>query len=215
MKKLCIFDLDGTLVDSLPDIAAALDAALSVFGLQGFSLEQYRRKVGNGAKTLCARCLPPGKESLLPALLSEYNRRYLGACAVHTAPYPGMENLLRQLRTAGIKTAVISNKPHSQMLEVLSSVLSAVHLDLALGQREKVPIKPAPDALLEMLHAMRIAPENTLYVGDSPEDVRFGKSAGVQTCSVLWGYRDRSELEAAGPDFFAETPEDILRITGV
>lgn len=215
MKQLCVFDLDGTLINSLPDIASALNGALAHFCLPGFSLAEYRRKVGNGAKRLCTRCLPAGKEALLPELLAEYDRRYIRACASDTAPFPGIPELLCKLRDAGIKTAIISNKPHPQTLEVLSSVLAGIPFDLALGQREGIPLKPAPDALLETLHTLSIPPEDTLYIGDSPEDVRFGKAADVDTCAVLWGYRDKEELEEAGPDHLAARPADILRFAGV
>lgn len=215
MYKLCVFDLDGTIINSLPDIGTAMDKALSQLNLPGFTQAEYRRKVGNGAKVLCQRCLPEGKEALLPELLSLYNNLYLGACAVNTAPYPGALEMLAALQAANIRTAVISNKPHAQTLEVLATVLSGVKFDLALGQREGVPLKPAPDALLEAMRVLSAAPEDTLYIGDSPVDVRFGKAAGVDTCAVLWGYRDRAELEAEKPTYFAETPEMLLRSAGL
>ena len=211
MTKLCVFDLDGTLVDSLPDISAAMTAALGELGLPAFTLGEYRRKVGNGARVLCARCLPEGREELLEPLLARYNDRYIHHCAERTVPYPGAAALLGALHARGIATAVISNKPHPQTLEVVSRVLPGAPLDLVFGQREGVPLKPAPDALRAVLAQLGTAAGETLYVGDSPVDVRFGKGAGTRTCAVLWGYRTREELLAEHPDALAETPDDVLR----
>lgn len=212
MKKLCVFDLDGTLVNSLPDIGAALDRALAELGLPSFTPEEYRQKVGNGARMLCRRCLPAGREGLLEPLLARYNALYLAHCTERTVPYPGVPALLTALRAKNIRTAVISNKPHEQTLEVAARVLATAPPDVVLGQRPGVPLKPAPDALTALLRAEGLSPADALYVGDSPEDVRFGKGAGVETCAVLWGYRDRAALAAEGPDHLAQDPADILAV---
>lgn len=211
MKKLCVFDLDGTIVNSLPDISAAMTAALTELDLPAFSVAEYRRKVGNGARVLCRRCLPEGREDLLEPLLKRYDDLYIHHCAERTVPFAGMPELLRALHDHGVLTAVISNKPHAQTLEVVAHVLPGVPFDLVFGQREGVPLKPAPDALREVLRALRTAPGDVLYVGDSPVDIQFGQAAEVETCAVTWGYRDRAELEAAHPDCVADTPDEVLR----
>lgn len=212
MKKLIVFDLDGTLVDSLPDISAALNHALASLGLPTFTPDECRRKVGNGARKLCERALPAGQEGLLDELLARYNARYLTHCAELTAPYPGIPELLRALHRTGLRTAVISNKPHAQALEVVPHVLGADAPGIILGQRPGIPLKPAPDALLLLIGELGLRPADVLFVGDSPVDIRFGQGAGVDVCGVSWGYADENDIRALSPTFLVRDPAELAAL---
>ena len=207
MKTGIIFDLDGTLMDSLTDICISVNHMLDHFGLPQRSHAQIRRLVGNGARNLVARVLP-GKDTdpSVEQALAVYMAHYDAHCTENTFPYAGIPELLARLKDI-CPLAIVSNKPHSSVTE-----LCRVHFPdiYALGTVDGLPRKPAGDMVW---HAMKqIGIDRCIYVGDSEVDVETARNAGAACVSVLWGFRDRRELEAAGASRFCEKTEELLGV---
>lgn len=211
MLKGVFFDLDGTLVDSLADIAAAMNRALAKFDLPGFPVEDYRYKVGNGSFILSQRCLPEARKQEAEALRGEYSREYLAACCVHTVPYEGVLEMLQTLRVHGLKLAVITNKPQEQAEEVMH-LLPENAVDGLYGQSRRFPVKPDPSIFHDVMDAFGMQPEEVLYCGDSAVDIEFAHNANAKAIGCNWGFRGSDELQAAGADFLAGTPGELAEI---
>lgn len=211
MIRGVFFDLDGTLVDSLADIAAAMNRALAQWGLPGFSVEDYRYKVGNGSLMLSRRCLPEDRRGEAEALRQDYSREYLAACCVRTKPYEGIVPMLETLRARGLKLAVITNKPQEQAEQVMR-LLPETLWDGLFGQQSRFPVKPEPDIFRFAAGQLGLAPEEVLYCGDSDVDIRFAHNAGAKGLGCVWGFRGREELAAAGADFLADSPARLAEI---
>ena len=218
MYKLCAFDLDGTLVDTVADIAYAANWALEQMGFPPCETESYRRKVGNGMRKLCERALPEEvrqDERILDELVERYDAYYRAHCCDRSRAYPGITELPGALRAAGVRCAVISNKPHPQSMIVLRTLFREDDFFYIEGQSEKFARKPDPEALLDCIAAAGVTKEETVYVGDSDVDAVFARNAGVDCIGCAWGFRGREELEQAGVTCIAETADDILRfVTG-
>lgn len=208
MIRGVFFDLDGTLVDSLADIAAAVNGALEELGLPGCPEADYRHKVGNGIRKLCQRALPAGREDLLEDLIAGYRRRYGENCRERTRPYAGVEALLKTLRAAELKTAVITNKPADQTARVMT-LFRENAVDLVFGQQEPFPVKPDPASFFHVAEKLGLKPGEVVYCGDSDVDIRFAHNAGALGAGCLWGFRGREELEAAGADLLAADPDEL------
>ncbi|MBQ7491622.1 MAG: HAD-IA family hydrolase [Clostridia bacterium] len=208
MIRGVFFDLDGTLVNSLADIAAAVNGALEELGLPGYSEAEYRHKVGNGIRKLCQRTLPAGRENLLEELIGRYRRRYGENCTARTRPYAGTEAMLEDLRAAGLKTAVITNKPADQTARVMT-LFRENAVDLVFGQQEPFPVKPDPASFFHVAEKLGLKPGEVVYCGDSDVDIRFAHNAGALGAGCLWGFRGREELEAAGADLLASGPDEL------
>ena len=209
--KAILFDMDGTVLDTLRDLNAAANRALAEFGFPPMSIDDTRRRVGNGSRRLLELSVPPGTDAATLDRLVEWYLPYYNAHANDTtAPYPGVLALLGALRAARCPLAVVSNKPDRTVRE-----LSAIHfpglLDVAVGENEAggVRRKPWPDTLLAAAAALGERPEDCLYVGDSEVDVLTAACAGMDCASVLWGFRSREELQAAGAKLFFETTEEL------
>lgn len=211
MLKGIFFDLDGTLVNSLADITAAMNKALSKFDLPGFPAEEYRYKVGNGSLILSQRCLPEGRKQEANALRESYSREYLAACCVRTVPYEGILEMLQTLRAHGLKLAVITNKPQEQAEEVMH-LLPENAVDGLYGQSRRFPVKPDPAIFHDVMHTFGMKPEEVLYCGDSAVDIEFAHNTNAKAIGCNWGFRGREELEAAGADFLASTPKELAEI---
>lgn len=203
----CIFDLDGTLANTLDSIACFANGTLEHFGLPTIPVQEYKMMVGNGADVLIARmaarvgaCL---NEEELAALRAEYDRRYESEPMKLVTPYPGIQALLNELKERGIKTGVVSNKPDN-MTRYLVQELFGGALDVVRGQRPDTPKKPDPTAVLETAKEFGLSPKEILYVGDSGVDMETGKNAGMDTCGVLWGFRGKEELLAHGAVYLTE-----------
>ena len=211
--KLVAFDLDGTVADTLADLAASVNAALTLHGLPAYPTEDYRHFVGNGVDNLIRTVLADAYE---PALAEQVKADFGAYYAAHsmdfTTDYPGVAALLARLSADGVMTAVISNKPDAFVPAILRALYPDHRFTYLSGQRAGVPRKPAPDALLLLLDQLDVRPDETLYVGDSDVDVAFAHAAGVKVCGVSWGFRGADELRAAGADRIADTIEDL---TGV
>ena len=211
MVKTVIFDLDGTLLDTLRDIHTGVNLTLAQFGFPPRSLEEIRRFVGNGAVKLLERALPhPVDAQTFQALYRTYDKLYMLHRCDETAPYPGVTALLRQLRAQGIRTAVLSNK-QDNVVRPLCAYYFPELLDLATGPADGRAVKPAPDGIFYIADALQTPLPQTLYVGDSETDILTGRNAGVRTVAVLWGFRDRETLEQAGAAEFVQNPEEILQ----
>lgn len=212
MIRACIFDLDGTLLNTLTTIAHYGNASLKAFGLPAVAEERYRYLVGNGAKILVERMIAEsgGDPALYDAIFAHYNAAYDAAPKHLTQPYPGVVSVISELKQRGIFTAVLSNKPHFATVSAVGSFFEPGMFDRVYGQREGIPIKPNPLALQSILDELGVLPSECLYIGDTAVDMQTGKAAGIQTVGVLWGFRTREELVQSGADVLLERAEQLL-----
>ena len=213
MYRLCIFDLDGTLINSLGDLADSVNEALRAEGLPEHEEAAYRYFVGNGARKLIERALPAElreDKALFDRVYRTYDEAYHRLCLNKTRPYDGIPGLLDKLRAAGIRTAVLSNKPDPFTQHIAGHFFGA-QMDLILGQREGIAKKPAPDGVFEILRRLDVLPEESLFIGDTNVDVETARNAGLRCLGVCWGFRGREELEEAGADFLAEHAGEALQ----
>ena len=214
MKPSLIFDLDGTLVDSLPGIAASLNRTLSAHGLPGHSNAMVRTFVGDGLATLIKRSVSNHDPALLESLLNYYRPDYEASWATSTRPYPGIVHLLSELARDGHKLAVLSNKTHEFTATMVRAIFPSVHFDKVLGLREGMRPKPAPAGALEVLSALGDPPSNCILIGDSVMDIQTAANAEMKSIAVTWGYQDRPKLIAAGPWKMVDTVDGLARVLG-
>ena len=212
MTKLVIFDLDGTLLDTIEDLALSSNFALQLHHYPTHPVEAYRFFVGNGMNKLIERALPETDRSpdIIKKVKSDFMEYYTAHATEHTHPYPGVTQLLEQLQQNGIQLAVASNKAHSATVHLIRRFFPAINFQVILGQREDVPTKPHPAIVEEILSRTGINREQTLYVGDSGVDMETALNAKVPVVGVLWGFRPQVELEAKGATRFAATAEEVL-----
>lgn len=208
--KAILFDLDGTLLDTLEDMADALCRTMDRFGLPHRTLKEVRSFVGNGAKRLVE--LATGAEGdrlaeILAVYKEDYDRNYL----IKTAPYPGVMQLLDELHAAGCLVGIVSNKPDSTVRS-LADALFQGKADIAVGEKAGIRRKPAPDTVLAAMEALGATKAETVYVGDSEVDVMTARAAGVPCISVTWGFRDRDVLENAGAACFADSCKALMTL---
>lgn len=215
MIKLCIFDLDGTLVNSVEDIAYAINRGLEILGFPQHKTDEFYSFVGDGMRKLCMRALPSGLKDKTDELLKLYSEYYIKNCCVRTKPYGGIKDMIFGLKNMGIKTAVLSNKPHEQTVNVVKKLFLDTDFDFVLGQTEKYPIKPDPTSLLDIIKQFDLKNDEVLYIGDSDVDMYLAKNANVSSVGVSWGFRGREELKNAGADFIVDAPKEIEKIVGV
>jgi len=219
--KACIFDLDGTLVNTIADIAFAANYALEELGYPPCEEDSYRYKVGNGMRLICQRALPEEvreNEEVLQEMIRRYDAYYRAHCCDRSRAYPGIPELIRDLHQAGVKLAVISNKPHPQTLIVMETLFGYQESEsrpgaffYVQGQSERFAKKPDPEALLDCIAKTGLPKEEIIYVGDSDVDVEFARRAGLDCIGCSWGFRGREELEQAGAAYIAEKAEDIFK----
>ncbi len=210
--KTAIFDLDGTLADTLTDLADAVNYGLKCLGYPEHPYESYNYFVGNGVQRLCRSALPEDKkdetEKLLELFREYYNEHFLDK----TALYSGIREALAKLRDNGVQLAVATNKPQEYATAIVCGLLTEFDFVRILGSNEKRPRKPDTAILVEILAALPDEENKVYMIGDSDVDILTGNNAGIDTIGCVWGFRGREELEAAGAGFIAETPEDITRI---
>lgn len=214
MTSAPLFDLDGTLVDTLPDIASVMNAALKGRGFPPLPAEAYRARVGWGSRELCRLSLPEDSrtEEEIRRIDAEFRRRYEEAPAVRSAPFPGIPELLAELQARGIPLSILSNKPDEAVAPLLEALFPGIRFFRALGAAEGRPHKPDPAAALGIARDLGLPPGRVFLVGDSGVDMRTARNAGMVPIGVAWGYRAVPELEAEGAARIARSPEDLLAI---
>ena len=215
MIKACIFDLDGTLADTLESMAYVAHEIMQKYGLKTLPTDNFRYYSGEGADMLMQRALKDaGDKELIH--YEEGRRLYREMFAADpmykVVPYEGMPETLKELKKRGIRLAVCSNKPHPAAVKVIAQ-LYGDDFDMVLGQSDAIRRKPAPDGPLMIAGKFGVRPEECMYVGDTSTDMKTGKAAGMFTVGALWGFRDREELNANGADLVAEHPTDLVKIS--
>jgi len=211
MYNPIIFDLDGTLLNTLGDLADASNFALAKFGYPTHPEEQYRTFVGNGIPKLIERILPEGTSAEeRKRVHAEFSEYYALHKADRTAPYPGISELLAELRSRGITAVCNTNKAHTYSVDLLGGFFGDLLAEVS-GDSGKFPRKPAPDAALYFAEKYKCENAKPLYVGDSSVDMQTAQNAGIDACGVLWGFRTRKELEQFSPKFIAENTAQLRK----
>lgn len=201
MMKACIFDLDGTLTDTLESLVYSVNATLEEMRLPGITKEQCQAFVGNGARRLLEDSLEAAGDAghtRIEEAMEIYKRIFDMNCTYKVKPYEGIMEVLKALKEGNVKTAVLSNKPHGQTVKVVSEVIGEEWIDWAQGQQEQIARKPDPEAVYSILKRFGIKKEEALYIGDSEVDIKTGHNAGLTTIGVTWGFRSREQLIEAG-----------------
>ena len=214
MKNAVIFDLDGTLTDSLESIKVSADKAIGEFGFGPYTKEQYKYFVGDGADTLIERCLEAGGDKGLAYFdraFVEYQKIFQEYCMYRVVPYDGIRELLAELKERGIKIAVLSNKPHERTKDVIYTLFGEGYFDVVQGQIAGVEKKPSPAGVFCILEQLKLTADEILYLGDTGTDMQTGKSAGAVTIGALWGFREREELLENHADYVIEKPLELLQ----
>lgn len=210
-KRLVIFDLDGTLLDTIGDLAESCNHALRQVSLPEHNIDEYRFFVGNGITRLVERALPqswrtPERIALVRGYFLEY---YMEHIDLHTMPYDGVTDMLRLLQSSGLRFAVASNKFQAGTSRLVGRFFPFVAFDSVRGSRDDVPFKPAPDVISHILRETGVAPSEAVMIGDSAVDIATARNAGIDSIGVTWGFRPRSELVAASAERLADTPADV------
>ena len=207
-----IYDLDGTLLNTLEDLANAVNHAMRESGYPERTSEEVCRFVGNGVHKLCERCLPPDTPAAeVETFFAEFNDYYSRHCLDKTAPYDGIPAVLAQLKAAGVHLAVASNKTQPFVETIVRHYFGSDCFDQIFGSSDDRPKKPAPAIVEQILKTAGVSKAQAVMIGDSDVDIQTGKNAGVHTIGCVWGFRGEQELERAGADDLARTPADLLR----
>ena len=213
MIKLCVFDLDGTVLDTVESIAYYGNFALEKHGIVPIPVEQYKYLAGNGAVNLIKNmlkfrgCL---SDENFEKVFRDYNTAYNANTSYKAKMFDGMQETLDGIKALGVKISIVSNKPHFATCGVVSSLFGEGYFDCVYGQREGIPIKPDPTAVLQILSDLGVRPEECLYIGDTGTDMQTGKNAQLYTIGVLWGFRGLEELVNNGADMTIEKPTALL-----
>lgn len=209
MIQAVLFDLDGTLTNTLEDIAFAMNRALRLHHLPEHPVDAYRYLVGNGAKVLAQRAVGQ-RADLAEQVQRDYQAYYETHNLVRTKPYDGIPALLEGLQRKGLKLCVFSNKPHADTCHVVEHFFPGVNFAVVRGQQDGVPVKPDPAGALLVAQELSILPENFLYVGDTDVDMLCARRASMHPVGAVWGFRDEAELRQAGAERLAQHPEELL-----
>ena len=215
MYKACIFDLDGTLTNTLDSLVYSVNETMKEMGLDGITKNQCRMFVGNGSKVLLEKTLEVSGDVhklRIQEAMDIYDRVFKVNCTYKVIPYDGIIELLLKLKKNNIKLAVLSNKPDREVKSVVSTIFGEDIFDIARGQREGIPRKPNPEALFEIFKELEIKKEEVMYIGDSEVDICTGNNANVKTIGVSWGFRDTDVLVKAGAQCIIDKPEELLRL---
>lgn len=211
MIKAVIFDLDGTLVNSLPDIAAAMNRTLEKYSLPAHPVDCYRYMVGNGAAILAERAVGERKE-YQPQVLESYREDYAENCRVHSHAYAGIPEMLSALRARGLSLCILSNKDQWDVESVAAYYFPGFPFACVRGKTADMPLKPRPEGALHIAGQLGVTPDECLYVGDTAVDMECGRAAGMETVGVSWGFRPLEELEEARACHIIDRPEELLSL---
>lgn len=207
--KAVLYDMDGTVLDTLQDLTDSVNAALAQFAMPPRRPEEIRSFLGNGAQRLIELSVPTGTDAAETRRVLDYYKPYYDAhCRIKTAPYAGIVELMRALKAAGVKQAVVSNKPDAAVRELASEFFPDL-LESAIGESAAVRRKPSPDTVEAAMREMGMEARECVYVGDSEVDIATAKNAGMDCISVAWGFRDEPELVAAGASTIVRTVPDL------
>ena len=214
MIRCCIFDLDGTILDTIGSITYFVNKTLNEYGIESVTVEECKYFAGNGARNLIKRALTSKgvmDEALTEKILADYVEAYDKDPLYLTTVFEGIDGLLSELRLRGVKLAVLSNKPDSTVKSIVKDFFGDA-FDVALGGRDGVPLKPDPTAALDILNMLGFTPEETAWVGDTSTDIETAKNLkAALSVGVLWGFRKRDELEGAGADIIASSADEVLK----
>lgn len=215
--RLVIFDLDGTLLNTIDDLATSANHALSHYGYPQHELKEYPFFVGNGITKLIERALPADArtDEIITKVRSEFVSYYQQHKTDFTRIYPGIHELVNALHEAGCKLAVASNKYHLGTTELIFHFFGEQLFDIVLGQRENIPPKPDPSIVYEILEKIKVSPERVLYVGDSGVDMQTAHNCGITSIGVSWGFRPEEELRTNNACHIAHSAADIAKIAGI
>lgn len=212
MTKAIVFDLDGTLLDTLTDLAASTNYALRSCGMPEHSIDDVRRFVGNGVRMLMTRAVPDGESNpRFDEAFSVFRKHYMQHCLDTTCPYPGIMDALARLKEKGMMLAIVSNKMQAATEELRQHFFSQ-YIDVAIGESAAIRKKPAPDTVNEALRLLGISHDEAIYVGDSDVDIDTARAAMMPCASVLWGFRDRQFLLNHGATRLLSSPEELLSL---
>lgn len=210
-----IFDMDGTVLNTLDDLTTSMNYVMEKFGFPRHSLEEYRHAFGNGIRYALEETAPSGTTSdVIDEMVTVFKGHYDKHCLDETRPYDGIIELMKELKKRGFKMAIVSNKIDSAVKELNDRFFKDV-VDVAIGEKQGIKRKPAPDMVYEALKELGSSFDNAVYVGDSEVDYATAKNASLPCISVLWGFRDKFCLEEVGAGIFAQVPGDILNILSV
>ena len=210
--QIAVFDLDGTLLDTLEDLYLATNSALESHSMPRRSRDEVRMFVGNGVEMLIRRAVPScTDEETTLAVLADFKTTYAAICEDHTRPYDGILDMLRALREKGIRVAVVSNKFDAATKQLCQKYFGDL-VEVAIGERAGVRKKPAPDTVYEALKEMGVTSEGAVYIGDSDVDIQTARNCGMPCISVTWGLRDKDFLLQSGAEILVDTPERLLGV---
>lgn len=213
MFRLCIFDLDGTLTDTLDSLTYSVNLTLEEMGYPALERSKCRAFVGNGSRVLIEKALKASGDTTLSRIeegMEVYDRVFDANCTYHVIPYDGIVELLQALKEKGMKLTVLSNKPHRQAVHVVEEVFGKEMFDWVQGQQEGIPRKPDPYAAIQIAEKFGVKPEECVYIGDSEVDVATGTAARMKTLGVTWGFRSVEQLKEAGATILLDRPVQIL-----
>lgn len=214
MKSLIIFDLDGTLLDTVADLAVSTNYALSQFNFPTHDISAYKLFIGNGINNLFERALPKGEKTA--ENIWEIRKHFLEYYGAHSAeltvPFPGISELLQKLQSAGFKLAVASNKYQQGTETLIQRFFPEIEFTAVFGQCEGIPVKPDPTIVQDIMSIANVPASEVLYVGDSGVDMQTANNSGVDAVGVTWGFRPKAELEAFRPKYMIDKAEDIWEI---
>ena len=213
MKKLLIFDLDGTLGDTVPTLTESMNAVLAEFSYPLVDNDHICRSLGNGMEQLCRRCVPAefhDEPAVYLPFLARYKEEYAKNYLNIDEPYAGLAEAIGELKSRGYTVASLSNKPHRYTVDIVEKLFGRDYFAEIRGMIDGVPIKPDPTSFLDIVKKLGFAPENAVMIGDSDPDVNVAQNAGADCIAVSWGYRSREQLAAAGAKTIIDHPHELL-----
>lgn len=216
--RCCIFDLDGTIINTIHALTYTTNLVMARFGLGPLTEEQMKKIVGDGYRMQMERSLIACGDKELVHLEESfpiYQELFRENCLYQLEPYEGMQKMLDGMKAAGMKLAVLTNKPHDRGVESVEAVYGKGYFDYILGEKEGIPKKPDPTGVYLVLEALGMKPEECLYLGDTNTDMRTAANAGLDAVGAVWGFREREELEAFHPKFLADCPLDVVKMLGL